>query len=320
MPRTPRYDIISIGDASMDAFVGIHDASLLCNLNKESCFLCLNFSEKIPMESLHFAVGGNACNNAVGSVRLGLKAALYSIIGEDDTGRRISRQLKDESVSTEFLQVQKGSASNYSVVLNHKAERTILVYHQPRTYRLPRIISTQWVYLTSLGKSFRQVHTQLGQQVKQAGLRLAFNPGTHQLLAGTRALKPILELTTVLIVNKEESETLLGKNHESIEHYLRELYRLGPQMVVITDGSHGAYGYDGKKIYRAKPLPAKPLEMTGAGDSFSTGLLAAVQYGKTLQDALLWGSANAASVIEHIGPQEGLLSKAQIARRLARKH
>jgi sugar/nucleoside kinase (ribokinase family) len=42
-------------------------------------------------------------------------------------------------------------------------------------------------------------------------------------------------------------------------------------------------------------------------------------YGKTLQEGLQWGSANSASVIEHIGPQEGLLTKSQLFKRLKRK-
>lgn len=101
------YDIICIGDAGMDAYVGIHDASLLCNINKTDCWFCLNFAEKIPISELRFTLGGNGCNVAVGSARLGLKSAFYTIVGTDSTGKRILEKLEHEGVSLEYVKIKK---------------------------------------------------------------------------------------------------------------------------------------------------------------------------------------------------------------------
>jgi sugar/nucleoside kinase (ribokinase family) len=318
--KSKEYDIISIGDTSLDVFLRVNHASLLCSLDKESCWFCLNYTEKIPVTDIHFTPGGNACNNAVGSARLGLNTALYTFLGDDDSGRRIMSHIRQEGVATEYIRVEKNNPTNYSTVLVYKTDRTILVYHDPRPYSLPRLAPTTWIYLTSLGKGFAKIHEKLLIYLRRDGIKLAFNPGTHQLLAGRKAFDPVLKLCTVLILNKEEAASVLG-NHDgntSMKDMLRALHHLGPEIVVVTDGAKGAYGYDGHHSYRMPPMPAKIVERTGAGDAFSTGLLAALVYGRNLPEALMWGSANSASVIEHIGPQAGLLTSEQMAARCVR--
>lgn len=311
------HDIISIGDATLDHFVQINTASLLCNINEADCWLCLKYSEKIPIEELISTIGGNACNNAVGSARLGLKAAFFSTIGDDDVGQKILKLIKKEKVSLKYLTIQKRSASNLSIALRYKTERTILVYHQPRKYTLPVLSPSKWIYLTSLGKEFPPVHKQLLSQLKHNGASLAFNPGTHQLLAGTKALAPVLKRCQVLLVNKEEAQMLLGDHKKDpIPDLMQQLRMMGPEIVVITDGEHGAYAFDGKRQYRINAPPAHVVERTGAGDSFSTGFLAALSHGKSIDDGLVWGVTNAASVIEHVGPQAGLLTTTSLLARI----
>lgn len=312
-----KYDVIAIGEAGLDTFVKLDSASLLCTLDTDRCLLCLNYGDKITIEEMQETLAHNACNFSVGSARLGLRAALYANVGGDDIGKKVVKLLAKEGVASRYLKVQKSCKSNHSVVLNYKAERTILVYREPHTYTLPRLDTTEWIYLTSLGKGFEKLHRQLLVQVRANGFRLAFNPGDMQLRAGMKALKPILQICSVLILNKQEAQNLLGSADEKkIPELLRELSALGPKIVVITNGTDGAYAFDGKRAHRARSLPAHPIEMTGAGDSFSTGFIAALISGKTLEHALLWGSTNAASVIEHVGPQEGLLTRQQLLKRL----
>lgn len=316
-----KYNIISIGDATLDSFVKMDSASLLCNLNKNNCWLCFTYADKIPIEELHFSAGGNACNNAVGSSRLGLKAAFYSVIGGDDSGRRIIEHVKKEGVSPEYLVIEKKKPTNYSVVLNYKTERTILVYHHKRSYKLPVFAPSQWIYLTSMGEGFKSIHNELLRALKKNGTKLAFNPGTHQLLAGRKILDPVLRACDLLILNREEGLMLLGLPADTdIKELMLAIHKVGPDIVVVTDGAKGAYAFDGHRNYYMKTMPAKVEERTGAGDSFSTGFIAALNHGCPLHEALQWGTANAASVIEHIGPQAGLLTKQQLHSRIKRSH
>ena len=80
----------------------------------------------------------------------------------------------------------------------------------------------------------------------------------------------------------------------------------------MTDGPKGAYAFDGKTYYKIGTTPTKVIERTGAGDSFAVAFVAARMAGKDVPTALQWGTMNSASVIQFIGPEEGLLDKAGI--------
>lgn len=302
-------DIIAIGDATLDTFLTMSQASVQCSLKKQNCKICFDFADKIPVEEFYQVIGGNAANNAVGSARLGLKSAIYTVVGDDITGQKVKETLKKERVRMDYVRVDRGDMTNYSVVINYKGERTIFVYHHPRRYRLPRFAKAKWVYLTSIGTNHDQINEKVISYVRKTGARLGFNPGTHQIETGLKALIPLMKVTTAFIVNKEEANEILGTNHREEEKLLVGLKEHGPEIVVVTDGPKGTYAYNGHEFFYMPIFPAPRIEATGAGDSFSTAFIAALIHGKEIDEALKWGNINAASVIQKIGPQEGLMKK-----------
>lgn len=310
------FDIISIGDSTLDAFFGLDekDAQVLCDLNKEDCIICFRYADKIPAKSFtRVPAAGNAANNAVGSARLEMRSAIYTILGTDDIGRDVAKTFDKEGVEKKYIVWDEVHGSNVSVVLNYKGERTIFVYHQPRIYSWPTDFGpTKWVYYTSMGKEHYTLHEPLENYVSQNSVSLVFNPGSWQLKEGINVLSKIMKFCHLFIVNREESEKLVGQGE--IKDLLKKLAGFGPKIVIITDGPAGSYSFDGQKFYKLGILDCPIVERTGAGDSYATALVAALFYGKSLQDAMVWGTINSASVIQKIGPQAGLLTKAEIER------
>src|SRR3989338_5670883 len=223
------FDLISLGDATIDNFVFIHDAEVKCNINKSDCMLCIEYGDKIAVDKLVHLVAGNAANNAVGGSRLKIKTAIFVNIGEDNSGKQIKDKLKTEGVDTRYVIENKGMESNLSTVINFQGERTILVYHQSWKYRLPDLEKSKWVYYTSVSHSFTETNLngQLEQYLQRTNSKHLYNP---------------------------------------VKKLLNGIVDLGPKMVVITDGGDGSYGFDGDNYYQIGLFPAKVLEMTGAGD------------------------------------------------------
>lgn len=315
------FDLISIGDATIDNFLQIHDAEMRCNIDKTECMLCIQYGDKISVDKFTSLVAGNSANSAIGGARLKLNCAIYVNVGSDPSGKQIIDKFKEEGVITRYVVVNKGIESNLSTVINFQGERTILVYHQPWKYRLPDLDATKWVYFSSLSASFTESNlpNELTTYLERIGSKLLYNPGTYQMKAGVKKNPKLLALTELFIVNKEEAKRILvGKDDADIpvKKLLKELGDLGPKMVIITDGQEGSYGYDGEKFYHLGIFPAKLLEMTGAGDAFATGTLAALFYGKSLSEAMRWGAVNGAAVIEQIGPQAGLLTYEKMQEKL----
>lgn len=305
-------DIISIGDAVLDTFLRVENAFVTRVNSSKVDQLCLNYGDKIPIKSMHQKVAGNALNNAVGSSRLGMKAGFYSEVGDDEVGAQIAKKMKNEGITTKYLKAQKGSSTNYSVVLDYKIDRTILQYSHRREYKLPADLEpASWVYYTALGKNHRDLEKQLLAYVEKCHAKIAFNPGGSHLREGAAKMKDILRHTEAIFLNKEEAEILVGDSTD-IPGLLYRLHDLGPHIAVITDGKNGAYASNSINTYFLPIFPAKFVEATGAGDAFATGFVAALYHGQTVPEAMRWGTANSAGVIGKVGPQDGLLTLPQL--------
>lgn len=312
------YDLISIGDCTIDTLLQIHDAEVNCAMHPNRCVICFNFADKIPVDQIHRKVAGNAANNAVGASRLGLKTAIYTLLGNDGTGEQIEKTFKKEKVSLDYVGRDSKKETNSSIVINFKGERTIFVYHAPRAYQLPKLAPAKWIYYTSVGPDHAKLNQQIIKSVKDKKIKLGYNPGTFQLRAGFKQMRDILKICEVLFVNKEEAARIIGPQYDT-RHYLLGLRQTGPKIVVITDGTAGSYIFDGEKFWQMGIYATPNIERTGAGDAFATGFLAALHYKKNIPTAMCWASANSSAVIMKYGPQDGLLTKSGIEE-FHRKH
>ncbi|OGE72468.1 hypothetical protein A3H40_04470 [Candidatus Daviesbacteria bacterium RIFCSPLOWO2_02_FULL_38_15] len=316
------YDLISIGDVVVDTYIPLIKAEVL---EKDGVkLLGLPFGGKLWVEQSNSMVGGNAANNAVGSARLGLKTAIYTNAGnkdEDEWDDRIIAKLKKEKVDTRYVVETDQLPSNHNIVLDYKGERTILVHHQPWQFNLPDLDKTRWVYLTSMAPSFADSNLieQIINYVEKFGVKLVYQPGTFQLKWGLKNNSKILVLSELFIVNLEEAKLFFGYHREyeiQIKKLLLKISDLGSKLAVITDGKNGSFGYNGEDFYKLEVFPANLVEMTGAGDAYASGLVAGLIYGKSLPEAMRWGAANGAAVVEQVGPQSGLLTYEKMQEKL----
>ncbi len=308
-----KYDVLSLGPVRMDCFVGLPEDEVteVCSVDKKRCMIELGFGEKIAVKSMEFAVGGNAGNNAVGLARLGLKPAIIGAVGDKVTDNQAVEILTREKVETKWIEKKPGQ-TGFGVVINYQGERTILSYYSHSRCCWPEDdqLFADWIYLTSMGEGFEDFYFQAVNWAKAHGAKIAFNPGTRQIKAGYEVLKYAYGASEILFVNKEEAEEILNskKQNANIKELLGELYKKGPKIVVITDGTEGAYTYDGLRFLHMPTVPAPVVERTGAGDAFGSGFLAAYIQNKPIEECLSRGTVNSASVLGYVGPQAGLLT------------
>jgi sugar/nucleoside kinase (ribokinase family) len=307
------FDIISIGDPTIDTFLIIHDIKIQEMEGQKKAII--NWGDKLPVDEFYRSVAGNAANNAVGSSRLGLKTAFYCVVAHDIGGREIVHRMEKEGVSVRYIEKNDKHPTNASTVLSFQGERTIFVYHEHRKYVLPNFVHSSWVYLTSMGVGFEKIYKDLAKYVDKYNVKLGFNPGTYQLRAGVEANKLLLERTELLSLNKEEAQSWVGKV-DDIEELCKRLRKLGPKAIALTDGRKGAYSYSDEGFYYVPEYPGPRVEATGAGDAFTTAYITGLCYGKSHGEALRWGPMNAGSVVQQVGPLAGLLTKKEMEAQL----
>ncbi len=313
------FDFMAVGDVVTEPFIRLKDARVTCNIDDEACTISMRWGDKIPYESAVIAYAvGNSPNAAVAASRLGLSSALVSDIGNDSIGKGDVSHLKKEKVSTQFIRVHKNMVSNYHYVLSFESERTILVKHEEYPYRFPRISKApRYMYLSSLASNSLAYHQEIeAYLLAHPEIFLTLQPGTFQMKLGVDKLKSLYARTNLLVINKEESERILGLPEKGgdISVLLEKVHALGPKSVIITDERNGAYAYDGKEklFIPMYPDSREPVERTGAGDAFASTVTCALALGKPFREALLWGPINSMAVVQKIGAQAGLLSRAEI--------
>ncbi|MEN9604345.1 MAG: hypothetical protein RJB39_30 [Candidatus Parcubacteria bacterium] len=326
-----KINFLAIGDTVIDAFIKLTTASVHEDPHGENKTLCMPFAEKVPFESVtEIPAVGNSANAAVSAARLGLSSALLTCLGADENGKKCLDQFAAEKVDVSEVNSIPGKITNYHYVLWYQNDRTILIKHELFEYHVP-IIVPEYIYLSSLGENSLPFHHDMAAYLQaHPEVKLVFQPGTFQIKFGTDELAEIYKRTHILFCNKEEAIRILkldDKADHDIKHLLLGLRNLGVQLPVITDGPFGAYTYDTDirvvdsatfdELTPVVHMPIypdikPPLERTGAGDAFASTFTSALALGRTITEALMWGSINSMSVCQDIGAQRGLLTEEKI--------
>jgi ribokinase len=312
-------DVVSIGDIVTDAFIKLIDDQAVTYQNDKGKWLAMNFGTKLPFDHAEILEAvGNAANAAVAFARLGLNSSFVTNVGDDAHGRDMIAALHKENVDSRFVRVNAGKKSNYHYVLWYKEERTILIKHEEYDYHWPHLRPAEtpkWVYFSSISEHAIEYHDQVYEWLQaNPNVKLAFQPGTFQMAAGTERLQHIYARSEVVILNREEAVLVTGGEYDNLHDLMDRLHGMGVKIVVITDGPDGAYASDGQQRWQMPlyPDPAPPKERTGAGDAFASTFVAALAKGNTVEGALQWAPINSMNVVQHTGAQAGLLTEAQI--------
>ncbi|MFC1769198.1 carbohydrate kinase family protein [Nanoarchaeota archaeon] len=305
------FDVITVGSANVDVFA----CTKYHREKRMGKLVAYPVGEKILLKEIEFTTGGGGTNSAVALARLGLKVGFVGILGNDEYGEIIKKEMKKEKIK-DLTQMCHADCTGYSVVLDSIAhDRTIFVFkgandHLDYNKIKKNKLKTKWFYFsTLLNKSYKTLE-KISEFAKKNKIKIMLNASSYLARKGPKFLKKILNNTKILILNLEESKMMVGSG--STEVLLRKLRDLGPEIVIITDGKHGVHVYDGEKIFYGKPHNIKILETTGAGDAFASGFLYGYISKNNISDGIRCGVTEAESVIQHHGAKNKLLRKKEM--------
>lgn len=313
-----KLDILAIGDTVIDAFIRLADAEVTCDSDNKNCKLAVRYGDKVPYEEVYICNAvGNAANAAASGARLGLSSGILTYVGNDQNGQDCIAEFKKNNVETDLVRVAENMKTNYHYVLWYDVDRTILIKHEKYNYTLDGIPegtdAPKWLYVSSLGENSFHLYEDIVKYLeKNPEVRLAFQPGVFDMKQGVEKLSHVYSHAYAMCVNVEEAQRILGESSRDLKTLMTGLSKLGPKIILVTDGFDGAYGYDttlGDAGFFFMPIyPHTPIERTGAGDAFFSTVVSALSIGKTLDEALTWGPINSMSVVQQIGAQKGLLT------------
>lgn len=307
-----KFDVITIGDCTVDTFLVINEASIEQDLTHNDLKLCMEYGDKIPIKDSCQSVGGNAANVALGLKEQGFSTAIVSELGDDINGHVIKRNLKTKGVAQDYIKLLEEKETRYAMIIQYKSDRTVLSYYVDREYSLPNLAETDLIYYTSLGENFENLQNALIDYLeKNNQTKLALNPGSYQIRHLAK-LEQIFSYVDYLFVNKTETERILNEEINSLKDGVDKMHKKGFEYVCITDGANGAIAANKERGYFQKPYPIEPVGKTGAGDAFASGFLGAQLSDKDLETSIKWATASAGGVIQHVDTNTGILNQKEI--------
>ncbi|MCD7879971.1 MAG: carbohydrate kinase family protein [Candidatus Gastranaerophilales bacterium] len=335
------FDIITIGSATLDAFIETDEASIVSvsSINSKKEFMSYPYGAKVDIDKCDFQTGGGGLNTAANFAFLGFKTTTIVKIGDELQGQNIIKTLSKFGIDQSNIIKSKIYQTGFSIILtSFQGDRTVLAHRGANSHleisdiNFEAIKNSKWLYLAPLNGNSTKILDEVADFAESHGVNLAINLGTSSIKQGKENLMKTLKTAEVIILNKEEASLLTGldvrpdtKNekfsseiiHPDIIRMLKEISSEKSKITIITDGKNGVYAYDGYKFYHCSEFPAKVVSTLGAGDAFSSTFVASLEKtNSNIELALKYASVAAASVVENFGAQGGFISFEEIENRL----
>ncbi|MCB0650630.1 MAG: bifunctional hydroxymethylpyrimidine kinase/phosphomethylpyrimidine kinase [Saprospiraceae bacterium] len=233
----------------------------------------------------------------------GLK--VVSVVGDDFPQHEID-YLESRGIDLEGLQVVEGGKTfswngkyrpNMTERITLDTQLNVLETFDPV---LPE--SYKEVDYLMLGNMPPALQLRVIEQLKNRPKLIVLDTMNFWLDTALDELKKVLQHVDVLTINDEEARQLSGKF--SLVKAAASIHKMGPKVIVVKKGEHGALLFQNSNVFFAPALPlAEIFDPTGAGDTFAGGFIGYLASTEDLsfenmKRAVIYGSAMASFCVE----------------------
>lgn len=249
--------------------------------------------------------GGKGVNVARVIAALGGEVTIGGFVGGLN-GSKITELLQEESLQTEFVQIEEENRICLTIINQQTKEMTELLEIGPTIQEhewremLNWVVkqaehATYFVLSGSLPKGVQKnAYATIIHLLKQKGIRVALDTSGDALKQGVRAIPFIIK------PNEDEITQLIGKSVMTQEDLVQagiKLQELGIEHVCFSLGEQGALFVNSLGIYKVNAPRIHVENTVGSGDAFLGGLIYKLSLGADHTEAYKWavacGSANA---------------------------
>lgn len=260
--------------------------------------------------------GGKGANQAVAAARLGAETAFIACVGDDDFGRRMLDAFAAEGMETQGVMAMDGMPTGVAIIyVAESGENSIGISAEANACLTPERLHSHLDLIRGGSALLMQLETPIetieiaAAVAKKAGVPVVLNPAPARplpdsLLAGLAMITP----------NETEAEVLTGihvKGEDSAAEAAAHLHGKGVETVLITLGSKGAYVSSKGRGALVPGYAVDAVDTTAAGDTFNGALMAALQEGKDLPEAIAFAHAAAALSVMRLGAQTSIPTRTE---------
>ena len=321
-------DVIVIGASILDIPAGPVDETVFA-------------SGSHPVETIRMYTGGDALNESIILARMGKKVHLISRVGEDTAGEFILEQCRQEGIDTAGIRRIAGLETGINLVLiTPDGERSFVTAaggslrkQNPQDVVISKLPKARILMLASIFvyPYFTVAEMErIFREAKTAGYLVCADMTKCKNGETIADIEPALRYVDFIFPNLEEAQKVsrLSEPDEITDAFLQA----GVGAIVLKLGSRGCLmRVNREKMIKAGirlgednedrwEIPAvsgiKPVDTTGAGDTFAAAFLTGLLEGKTLQECGRFANAAAGVTISAFGATTALKCREQVEERM----
>ena len=224
--------------------------------------------------------GGTSANVALGLCTTGVETNFVGYLGNDDNGKKLRKVLDKSEIKSSIITEIDGPTSNALVLIDDKAERTIISMTKPylRQLRMDNVLFSK------------------GDIVAIILWREEFL--NDLLRADSSGCLTVVGAAALVDANVSHAHLAIGSVSDIPSGVNPEDHLDRFDEIVLTDGLNGARYYSKKQKLQQSALKVDAIDVTGAGDAFISGYLAALANELDPSQCLLIATQWAASSVQ----------------------
>jgi ribokinase len=239
--------------------------------------------------------GGKGSNQAIGAVRLGADVSLLTAVGEDAFGDDAASLWEAEGVDASAVVRVREPTMCAAILVEPSGENRIAIVPGALERLTPADVD-------AFAPRIREADVLLVQ------LEIPLETALHALEVGRRA-----GITTILNPAPAPPEPISpAVDYLTPNETEARAVATAEGTIVLTLGAEGARL--GDELVPA--FSASPVDTTGAGDAFAAAFAVALAEARPELEAVRWGCAAGAHMVEHAGVVPGLPTRPELEERL----
>ncbi|RDJ19788.1 ribokinase [Bosea caraganae] len=260
--------------------------------------------ETVLSPSYAHLFGGKGANQAVAAARVAGPGgvAMVGCVGDDPFGRMCTANLAANGVDVSAIALTEQPTGCAFITVDRAGQNAITVASGANARPVASAVPDELLGADTTGIFQMEVpfpaSLEVARRLKARGGRVTWNFAPVPADFTREELDALLAATDVFVVNEIEARSaaaLLGVSDLGLDADAQALAAFGGTTCIVTAGEHGAIAFtpDGKR-HLAPALAIRPIDTTGAGDTFvgvlAAGLDAGKGFGTALREACIGGS------------------------------
>lgn len=259
--------------------------------------------------------GGKGLNQAVAAARAGASVVFLGALGDDPAAAVLRAALGDAGIDADLTRRVPLPSGTALITVDRHGENAIVVAPGANA-ALTALDARERAAIGAARVLVAQLEVPL--EAIAEGVAAAREAATLVVLnaAPARPLEAaILDGVDVLVVNEGEGRLLAGADSGDVRELARSL-AAGGRAAVVTLGADGAVWAADGEVGLVPAHPATVVDTTGAGDTFTGVLAAALAEGRPLAAAVERAIVAGALAVERAGAVPSIPTRAEVDARI----